>query len=71
MVVILQGQIWLAFRLSPFMNVPDTLLGDVTYVHAFNKHALIINSYEAAVDLLEKRSAIYSSRPPSVMVHEL
>ena len=45
--------------------------GDVAYLHVFNRHALVINSYDAAVELLEKRSATFSSRPMSVMIHEL
>ncbi|KAH9053934.1 cytochrome P450 [Lactarius vividus] len=37
--------------------------GDVMYINALGTGMLIINSQRAAVDLLEKRSTIYSSRP--------
>lgn len=42
-------------------------IGDLVYLENLGKSLLIVNSYETAVELLGKRSAIYSSRPPSVM----
>ncbi|KAF7302033.1 O-methylsterigmatocystin oxidoreductase [Mycena indigotica] len=45
--------------------------GDVIYVNVFRNPILIINSQEAAFDLLEKRSAIYSSRPVRTMQTEI
>ena len=32
---------------------------------------IVLNSYQAARDLLEKRSGVYSSRPRMVMLSEL
>ncbi|KAH9917056.1 cytochrome P450 monooxygenase [Fomitopsis serialis] len=37
--------------------------GDVIFMRVFNKPALVLNSAEAARDLLDKRSAKYSDRP--------
>ena len=45
--------------------------GDVNYLSVFNKSILILNSFSAARDLLEKRGAIYSSRPTLVMLCEM
>lgn len=46
-------------------------LGDVVYIEALGKRIVVLNSAEAAVDLLERRSAIYSDRDTTIMVHEL
>ena len=45
--------------------------GDVNFISVLNKSILILNSFSAARDLLEKRSAIYSSRPTLVMLGEM
>ena len=37
--------------------------GDAMYISALGKGMLVINSQRVAVDLLEKRSNIYSDRP--------
>ncbi|KAF8993008.1 cytochrome P450 [Cyathus striatus] len=44
---------------------------DVLHLEAAGSSIVVLNSYEAAKELLEKRSAIYSSRPHSVMLSEL
>ena len=41
------------------------------YMSAFGKNILVINSIEAAHDLLEKQSSIYSDRERMVMVLDL
>ncbi|KAI0357869.1 CyP450 monooxygenase [Trametes cingulata] len=41
--------------------------GDVLYLDAFGQPMIILGSHEAANELLEKRSANYSDRMPSVM----
>ncbi|KAF8967923.1 cytochrome P450 [Flammula alnicola] len=43
--------------------------GDVIYLQIFGRNLLVLNSKEAAVDLFEKRSAIYSERPYRAMAH--
>ncbi|KDR66544.1 hypothetical protein GALMADRAFT_259056 [Galerina marginata CBS 339.88] len=44
---------------------------DVIHLTAAGNDLIIINSFKAAIDLLEKRSSIYSSRPRFTMVTEL
>ncbi|EKM54607.1 uncharacterized protein PHACADRAFT_210407 [Phanerochaete carnosa HHB-10118-sp] len=44
--------------------------GDVMYFDVFGKSLVVLSSQEAASDLLEKRSAVYSSRSSST-VHEM
>ncbi|KAI0360725.1 cytochrome P450 [Trametes cingulata] len=43
----------------------------LVYLHVFGQGLLFVNSYEAAVDLLEKRGAIYSDKPKMIMAGEL
>ncbi|KIK64984.1 hypothetical protein GYMLUDRAFT_160389 [Collybiopsis luxurians FD-317 M1] len=45
--------------------------GDVVYLKILRQPILILNSFEAASDLLEKRSAIYSDRPEFILLNEL
>ena len=41
--------------------------GDVIHLDVFGQPMIILGSHEAAIDLLEKRSANYSDRAPSPM----
>lgn len=45
--------------------------GDVVYIEIFRTPAIVLNSFEAARDLLDKRSAIYSDRPRLVLLMEM
>ncbi|CAE6416103.1 unnamed protein product [Rhizoctonia solani] len=45
--------------------------GDVCYVRMPGQDIIILNSYEAVTELLDRRSAIYSSRPSQVMAGQL
>jgi len=45
--------------------------GDITYLHVFGQGLVFINKYEVAVELLEKRGAIYSDKPGLVMAGDL
>ncbi|KAK7030676.1 O-methylsterigmatocystin oxidoreductase [Favolaschia claudopus] len=45
--------------------------GDVIFVNVFQNPLLVVNSAEAAFDLLDKKSAIYSSRPIRTMQSEV
>ncbi|KAI8970552.1 cytochrome P450 [Trametes punicea] len=45
--------------------------GDLVYLSIFGQGVLFLNSFETAVDLLEKRGATYSGRPRMVMCSEL
>lgn len=46
-------------------------IGDVVYVHIFGQGLVYLNTYEAALDLLDRRGSIYSDKPRLVMVQEL
>jgi hypothetical protein len=46
-------------------------IGDVIYFHALGQSIVVLNSAQAAVDLLDKRGAIYSDRPRFVMFVEM
>jgi hypothetical protein len=48
-------------------DVSSLFVGDVVYVNVFGRPLIILNSYKASVDLMEKRSAIYSGRPVLTM----
>ncbi|KAF8077572.1 cytochrome P450 [Lyophyllum atratum] len=41
--------------------------GDVMYLHVLGRPIIVLNSVEAAVDLLDKRSANYSDRPRFIL----
>ncbi|KAF8890710.1 cytochrome P450 [Infundibulicybe gibba] len=45
--------------------------GDVVYTQMFQQPMVILNSLQAARDLMEKRSSIYSDRPRFVLFSEL
>lgn len=40
---------------------------DVIYLSALGTNVIVLDSFKAAVDLLEKRSQMYSDRVPNVM----
>lgn len=57
---------------EPFTHRISILsIGDIIYLEALGQRIMVINSPEVANDLLERRSAIYSDRASTVMVHEL
>ncbi|KAJ7192206.1 cytochrome P450 [Mycena pura] len=45
--------------------------GDLVYLSLLGQHFMIVDTYEVAHDLLNKRSAIYSTRPHLTMAGEL
>ena len=45
--------------------------GDVMHVKIFGQSMVILHSLQAARDLLDKRSSIYSDRPRFVLLSEL
>lgn len=49
----------------------DLCIGDVVYLHVFGIGLVFLNSPEAALDLLDKRGAIYSDKPNLVMAGDL
>jgi hypothetical protein len=55
------------FELSKFVF----FTGEMVYLSIFGRNIVILNSAKAAVDLLHKRSSIYSDRPYMAMGGEL
>lgn len=45
--------------------------GPVSHIRAFDKHVIILNTMQSALDLLEKRGANYSDRPQLPMIGDL
>jgi len=45
--------------------------GDVVYINVLGRSVVILNSLQAARELLEKKSLIYSDRPRFVLMAEL
>lgn len=43
-------------------------LGDILHLRDYHKHYIILNSYEDNVELLDKRSGMYSDRPEIPML---
>ncbi|KAH7335753.1 cytochrome P450 [Rhizoctonia solani] len=63
-----------AFSMPPgldhinFMEIGRKLNSDIIYLNLMGKPLVVLNSTQAAIDLLEKRSSIYSTRINSPMV---
>ncbi|KAG2149337.1 cytochrome P450 [Suillus clintonianus] len=55
------AQPWLTF------NAWRSTYGDIVYARLLNKPVIVINSEEVAKDLFERRSAIYSDKPQSIV----
>ncbi|KAH9834652.1 cytochrome P450 monooxygenase [Rhodofomes roseus] len=45
--------------------------GDIVYFSVLGRGAVTLNSMSVAQELLNKRSAIYSDRPRSILIHEM
>ena len=45
------------------LGLTEEMTGDILSFHVFGKVIVVINSYEANRDLLERRAEIYSDRP--------
>ncbi|KAI0764993.1 cytochrome P450 [Fomes fomentarius] len=45
--------------------------GDIVYLHVFGQGLLFLNTYEVAIDLLERKGSIYSDKPALVMAGDL
>lgn len=62
-------------RVMTFNNVcatPDqSSLGPITYISLFGKPVIILNTSQATLDLLEKRSVSYANRPRLIMAGEM
>ncbi len=47
------------------------MLGDTMYLNVLGQSIIVLSSTKAVADLFEKRSAIYSSKMTTTMVHDL
>ncbi|THU90575.1 hypothetical protein K435DRAFT_864148 [Dendrothele bispora CBS 962.96] len=45
--------------------------GPIVYINLAGKDMVILNSHKAAVDLLDRRAAIYSDRPRNIVASEI
>ncbi|KAF9265959.1 cytochrome P450 [Marasmius fiardii PR-910] len=59
------------FPAQSFDKMGKELKTDIIYLDVFGKKFLVLNSLQAAEDLLDNRSGIYSGRPRFIMVNEL
>jgi hypothetical protein len=62
--------LWYGTRLPMPVYDADAFSGDMIHLNVFGQHFLILNTWEAVNDLLNKRSA-YSGRPQFTMISEL
>lgn len=46
-------------------------VGEIVYVHVLGRPMIILNSFDAAKELLEKRGVNYSDRPRLVFIQEM
>ncbi|KAF9256772.1 cytochrome P450 [Marasmius fiardii PR-910] len=60
-----------SFPALRFVEMGKELKSDIIYLNVSGTKFLVLNSLQAADDLLDNRSSIYSGRPPFVMVNEL
>ena len=59
------------FNAVCFGPVDVRVPGDLVYLEVLGNSTLFVNSYEVAVDLLDKKSAITSTRSYTTMLCEL
>ncbi|CAE6467571.1 unnamed protein product [Rhizoctonia solani] len=53
-----------------FVKLGEQLKSDIVFLEIFGHQVLVLNSAKAALELLEKRSALYSDRPVIPMITE-
>ena len=53
------------------LNIFDFSAGDLMLINVLGKPLLFVNKYADVIELLEKRSTNFSSRPRSIFVREL
>jgi hypothetical protein len=45
--------------------------GKIIHLRAFNRHTIVINGLDEAIDLMQSRGGLYSGREQKVMMHDL
>jgi quercetin dioxygenase-like cupin family protein len=48
-------------------DVENVTPGDIVHIRVHTQHIIILNSYEAVIDLFDKRGSIYSHRSQRAM----
>jgi len=59
------------FPASLVMMQADLTDSDIIHLSAAGRHLIVLSSTQAVVDLIEKRSSVYSDRPRAVMLNEM
>lgn len=65
------GKTYGAFSSSSTLVDLIFFIGPVVHFRILYRHLVVVNTFEAANDLLDKRGAIYSDRPRFPMLNEL
>ncbi|KAE9397655.1 cytochrome P450 [Gymnopus androsaceus JB14] len=60
-----------SFQWIKFSQWAEKFDSDILHLEVAGVNYIVLNSYDAAIDLLEKRSSIYSSRPHLTMLNDL
>ncbi|KAJ3533643.1 hypothetical protein NMY22_g7252 [Coprinellus aureogranulatus] len=60
-----------AFEWEQYARWSEEYNSDIVYLNVAGTSILVVNTQNAATDLFEKRSSIYSSRPESTMLKDL
>lgn len=65
--------LWYAIpnTVSCSVSLTEQIPGDLVYVDAIGQPILIVNSANVALDLMDKRSTVYSDRPHLASHHLL
>ena len=63
------GMFWLSSLRSELLTA--LLKGDIIYVNAYGRHNVFLNNVEDARELLDRRGAIYCSRPRSILMAQM
>ncbi|KAG2151901.1 cytochrome P450 [Suillus cothurnatus] len=60
-------------RIRPWLTLAGwgKKYGDISHVEVLGQHTMVLNSYKTAMDMLDKKSSIYSDRPVLPMAGEL
>jgi len=53
------------------MHFDASHVGDISHVEVLGQHIVVLNSFKAAIGMLDKKSSIYSDRPTLTMAGEL
>jgi len=60
-----------SFTIRSSLDLHDDAVGDITSISVLGQEIVIVNSLAIAIDMLEKKSAVYSDRPVMPMGGEL